>query len=123
MFEKLGGKDGISKLVDDFYLTMSSDSEAKEVFATHHGYDLKVSAQKLKAFLSGWTGGPQDYLNTYGHPRLRMRHSQFSISPVEAEQWLNCMRKALNKSEMSKEDQLELITALENVTQMLINQS
>ena len=121
MYEKLGGKDGIAKVVDEFYRLMSTDPEFREVFATHHGRDIKESAAKLKAFLSGWTGGPQDYMNTYGHPRLRMRHSPFAITKVEAQQWHDCMRKALSKSEMSPEDQAELLAALENVTTMLVN--
>ena len=123
MFEKLGGKEGISQLVDEFYHIMSTDPEAREVLATHATSELKISAQKLKAFLSGWTGGPQDYLNTYGHRRRRMRHAPFHISATEAQQWLQCMRKALGKSKMSNEEQAELLHAFKGVTEMLINQA
>jgi len=121
MYELLGGREGIDRIVDDFYRIMATDPEFNEVHATHTGRDLKISAQKLKAFLSGWTGGPQDYLNTYGHPRLRMRHSPFQITQAEATQWHACMRKALSLSKMSSTQQEELLNALEGVTQMLIN--
>lgn len=123
MYDVLGGKAGIDKLVEDFYRIMSTDPELREVFATHSGHDIKISAQKLKAFLSGWTGGPQDYLNTYGHPRLRMRHSPFTITQVESEQWLLCMKKALQNGPMAAQDQERLLEALSNVTTMLINRS
>jgi hemoglobin len=49
-------------------------------------------------FLSGWSGGPQLYVQKFGHPRLRMRHMPFSIGTVERDQWLWCMNKALDES-------------------------
>jgi hemoglobin len=48
-------------------------------------------------FLTGWSGGPQLYLEKYGHPRLRMRHMPFPIGEVERDQWLWCMHKALDE--------------------------
>lgn len=121
MYDKLGQREGIAKLVDEFYRLMSTEASFARVYATHAGHDLKVSATKLKAFLAGWTGGPQDYLNTYGHPRLRMRHAPFAITPVEAQEWHDCMRRALKTTTMSSADQEELLAALRGVTEMLIN--
>lgn len=121
MYEKLGGKAGIGRLVDAFYRIMAEDPAAREVLATHAGRDLPESARKLKAFLSGWTGGPQEYLETYGHPRLRMRHSPFPITPVEARQWMECMEKALQEGALGTEERRELLGALAGVAQMLVN--
>mgnify|MGYP003387186208 CR=1 FL=1 len=121
MYEKLGGRTGINEIVDDFYRIMATDPAAREVHATHTGRELADSAKKLKAFLSGWTGGPQDYLETYGHPRLRMRHNAFTITKVEADQWHTCMRKALALSPVEKDVQELILKSFEEVTQMLIN--
>jgi hemoglobin len=41
-------------------------------------------------------GGPQHYTERYGHPRLRMRHMPFAIGVRERDQWLACMRQAMN---------------------------
>ena len=49
-------------------------------------------------FLSGWSGGPQLYIEKFGHPRLRMRHMPFAIGAVERDQWLWCMNKAVDES-------------------------
>jgi hemoglobin len=49
-------------------------------------------------FLSGWSGGPQLYIQRFGHPRLRMRHMPFAIGTVERDEWLWCMNKALDAS-------------------------
>jgi hemoglobin len=119
MFNEIGGEVVINKLVDDFYQIMSHDPNAKECFETHAGRDINDSAQKLKAFLSGWTGGPQLYLETYGHPRLRMRHFPFKIGKKEGEQWLYCMNKALSLSSINSELQSKLMVAFQNVVMML----
>jgi hemoglobin len=119
MYEKIGGLEVIDKLVNDFYEMMSTDPVAEDCFATHLGRDIRESAEKLKFFLSGWTGGPQLYLEKHGHPRLRMRHFPFKIGPKEADQWLYCMRKALAKSTIDPGMQEELLVAFEQVTTML----
>jgi hemoglobin len=119
MYEVLGGFPVIDKLVDDFYEIMSTDPVAEDCFATHSGRDIRESAEKLKAFLSGWTGGPQLYLERFGHPRLRMRHFPFKIGPKEGDQWLYCMRKALARSPIDPGIQEELMSSFAQVTAML----
>lgn len=119
MYDKLGGFEVIDKLVDNFYRIMSTDPLAKECFETHSGRDIRESAEKLKFFLSGWTGGPQLYLEKYGHPRLRMRHFPFKIGPKEGDQWLYCMRKALLESTIPASEQEALLKGFENVVNML----
>ncbi len=122
-FQKIGGQKVIDKLVDDFYEIMESDPRAKNCLATHEGRDLRVAAQKLKAFLCGWTGGPQIYLKTYGHPRLRMRHFPFSIGEEESQEWLYCMKEALKKSSIQNDHQIELINAFQGLTELIKNRS
>lgn len=122
MYAKLGGFDVIDKLVNDFYEIMSTDPVAEDCFATHSGREIRDSAEKLKFFLSGWTGGPQLYLEKFGHPRLRMRHFPFKIGVKEADQWLYCMRKALAKSSIEPGMQEHLMVAFKNVTDMLSGQ-
>lgn len=119
MYDRIGGFEVIDKLVNDFYEIMSTDPVAEDCFATHSGIDIRSSAEKLKFFLSGWTGGPQLYLEKFGHPRLRMRHFPFKIGPKEADQWLYCMRQALAKSEIDPGVQEELMNAFGQVTAMI----
>ncbi len=121
MYEDVGGSSVIERLVDDFYAIMRTDPMARKVFATHDGREMAESAKKLKAFLSGWLGGPQIYLETYGHPRLRMKHFPFSIGKEEAEEWLHCMKLALNRSSIPPEMQAKLMEAFMPVATMLLN--
>lgn len=121
MYDKIGGFEVIDKLVDDFYQIMSTDPLAEDCLATHSGRDIRESAEKLKFFLSGWTGGPQLYLEKYGHPRLRARHFPFKIGAKEGDQWLYCMRKALLQSPIKPELQEELLNAFSGMTKLVQN--
>jgi hemoglobin len=98
LFDMLGGETGVRALVDRFYDLMDSSPEAKDIRALH-AQSLKQSRDKLYMFLCGWTGGPQYYIEIYGHPRLRMRHNPFAIGERERDQWVWCMHKALEDTQ------------------------
>jgi hemoglobin len=98
-FEQLGGDPGIRHIVDRFYDLMDTAPEAVHVRALH-ATSLKVSREKLRLFLTGWTGGPQLYVEQYGHPRLRQRHFPFTIGPLERDEWLWCMDRAFAEHQM-----------------------
>ena len=97
LYELMGRETGIRALVDKFYDLMDSAPEAAQIRAIHPK-SLKQSREKLFMFLSGWTGGPQLYMEKIGHPALRMRHAPFSIGTLERDQWVWCMHKALDES-------------------------
>ena len=98
-FDALGGDDGIRHIVDRFYDLMDSAPEAVHVRALHAA-SLKVSREKLRLFLTGWTDGPQLYVEKFGHPMLRQRHFPFAIGVVERDEWLWCMERALTEHTM-----------------------
>ena len=98
-YDALGGEDGIRHIVDRFYDLMDSAPEAVHVRALHAA-SLKVSREKLRLFLTGWTGGPQLYVEKFGHPMLRQRHFPFAIGAVERDEWLWCMQRALTEHAM-----------------------
>ena len=56
---------------------------------------LEGSRDKLFWFLCGWLGGPDRYVERFGHPRLRARHLPFAIASRERDQWLACMARAM----------------------------
>jgi hemoglobin len=100
-YDRLGGEPAVRKLVDRFYALMDTLPEA-EVIRALHPADLSGSRDKLFKFLSGWLGGPQLYINEYGHPRLRARHLPFPIGEAERDAWLLCMERALAETEMEE---------------------
>jgi hemoglobin len=96
-YQRIGGDPVIRKLVDRFYELMD---ELPETYAARkiHPADLTESGNKLFDFLSGWLGGPQRYIEKHGHPMLRRRHFPYAIGPEERDQWLLCMKMALEET-------------------------
>jgi hemoglobin len=107
-YELLGGETALRRLVQRFYELMDSLPEAYGV-RKMHPRDLAGSEEKLFMFLSGWLGGPQLYVEKFGHPRLRARHLPFSIGAAERDQWMLCMRQALTEqiADASLREQLD----------------
>ena len=95
-FEMLGGEATVQALADRFYDLMDLEPAYAELRATH-GSSLTESRQKLFWFLCGWMGGPDYYVERFGHPRLRMRHMPFAIGIKERDQWVACMRQAMTE--------------------------
>lgn len=95
-YEGLGGADAVRRLVDRFYDLMDELPETHGLRQLHPT-DLTGSRQSLFEFLSGWFGGPPLYIEKKGHPRLRMRHMPFAIGPAERDQWMLCMRTAIDE--------------------------
>ncbi len=94
MFEVLGGEGGVRCLVDAFYDRMDADQEYRVIRALHPE-SLAGSRDKLFWFLCGWTGGPDHFVDRFGHPRLRARHLPFAIGERERDQWMACMAGAM----------------------------
>lgn len=94
-YQLIGGEAGVRELVDRFYDAMDSESKASGV-RNLHAKSLRASREKLFLFLSGWLGGPDLYVQRYGHPMLRRRHLPFAIDKTMRDQWMYCMNKALN---------------------------
>ncbi|MBK8617360.1 MAG: group II truncated hemoglobin [Anaerolineales bacterium] len=122
LYDLLGGEKKLRALVDRFYDLMDSSPEAKDIRALHAA-SLKSSREKLFMFLSGWSGGPSLYIEKYGHPRLRQRHMPFSIGEAERDQWLWCMNKALDESELLPSVVTHLKTRLSEVADFMRNKT
>ena len=102
LYEALGGEGPIRKICDRFYDFMEELPEARDVLALHPP-DLTESRNKFYWFLVGWMGGPQLFVERFGHPRLRARHLPFKIDSKARDQWMLCMEKTL-ELEISNEE-------------------
>jgi hemoglobin len=93
-FDRLGGETGVRRLVDRFYDLMDLEPAYKEL-RDAHGSTLQDARDKLSWFLCGWLGGPDHYVERFGHPRLRARHLPYAIGIAERDQWMACMMPAM----------------------------
>ena len=100
-FELLGGEPAVRQLVDRFYDLMDLESAFADLRALHPG-TLAGSRDKLYWFLCGWLGGPQLYVEKFGHPRLRARHMPYPIGIAERDQWMACMSQAMRESHVDE---------------------
>ncbi|MCK6567951.1 MAG: globin [Chloroflexi bacterium] len=121
LYELLGGETGVRALVDRFYDLMDSVPEAKDIRALHAA-SLNQSREKLFMFLSGWSDGPQLYIEKFGHPRLRQRHMPFAIGERERDQWLWCMDRALDAGNFNPAVVERLKFRFEEVADFMKNQ-
>ena len=96
-FVQLGGEPAVHALVERFYDLMDLEPGYAELRAAH-GNTLDGARQKLFWFLCGWLGGPDHYIERFGHPRLRARHLPFSIGVLERDQWVACMAQAMRET-------------------------
>lgn len=93
-FDRLGGEPGVRALVDRFYDLMELEPTFAGIRALHPS-ELEGSRDKLHWFLCGWLGGPNLYIERFGHPRLRARHLPYAIGIAERDQWMACMMQAM----------------------------
>lgn len=121
LFETLGGTETIEKIVDRFYHLMDSLPEVKDI-RDQHPKDLTEAKNKLVMFLTGWSGGPQLYIEKFGHPRLRARHLPFKIGERERDQWLYCMFKALEDCQIAEPTKSELKKSFAHIADFMRNQ-
>jgi hemoglobin len=99
-FALLGGRAVVERLAARFYQVMERDEPA--LAAVHRqapggagGIDPDVK-RRFALFLVGWLGGPQEYMERHGHPRLRMRHAAVPIGNDLRDAWLRCMATAMD---------------------------
>ena len=97
----------VRQLVDRYYDLMDLEPGYAALRAAH-GDTLDNARDRLFWFLCGWLGGPQHYVERFGHPRLRMRHMPFSIGILERDQWLACMDQAMQETDVPEELRLRL---------------
>ena len=85
------GEDGFARLVRAFYRQIADDDILGPMYPKH---DLEGAEVRLRDFLVFRFGGPVRYLETRGHPRLRMRHMPFAIDAAARDRWMLLMENA-----------------------------
>jgi hemoglobin len=119
LYEEMGGRATFEKLVSHFYALVAVDPVLRPMYPED---DLKGAAERLLMFLEQYWGGPTTYSEQRGHPRLRMRHSQFKIGEMERDIWLQHMKSAVDELEMREDLRDELWSYLVMAANSMVNQ-
>ncbi len=118
---QVGGDTGVRQLIDRFYDLMDEVPEYHGIRKLHP-QDLVGSREKLYLFLSGWLGGPQLYVEKFGHPMLRARHLPFAIGIAERDAWLACMLQAMEDVGLEESLRAALLKAFYGTADWMRNQ-
>ena len=96
-YEAVGGHPTFHRLVHRFYEGVAADPQLRAMYPEE---DLGPAEDRLRMFLEQYWGGPTTYSENRGHPRLRMRHIPFAVTPTMRDHWLRHMRVALDELEL-----------------------
>ena len=107
LYDQVGGTPFFERLVDHFYEGVRGDDLLRPLYPERDD-DLAGARRRLTLFLVQYWGGPTTYLEERGHPRLRARHSPYSIGALERDRWLLHMRAAIDASDAASEMRFRL---------------
>jgi hemoglobin len=117
LFERIGGREVIERVVDTFYDAVETDEELRPLFPE----DMDDGRVKQKLFLEQWLGGEPRYSEQHGHPRLRRRHFPFVISERAAGRWMRHMIQAFRDWGVGEPEVAELVASFGPMAKHMIN--
>ena len=117
-FDQIGGHDTFDRLVRRFYDGIKDDPLLRPMYPEE---DMEGAIWRLRSFLEQYWGGPHTYSEQRGHPRLRMRHQPFKVSPEARDRWLSHMRTAVDELNLAELDRQMLWDYLERAAFSMVN--
>lgn len=117
-YEAVGGAPTFRKLVDAFYAGVATDPVLRPMYPDQ---DLGPAAERLRLFLEQYWGGPKTYSDERGHPRLRMRHAPFAVTPKARDAWLTHMRAAVDALQLPDEQEAQLWDYFQHAAHFMVN--
>lgn len=117
-FDQVGGEPTFRRLVAKFYEGVATDPILRPMYPDQ---DLAEAEERLFLFLQQYWGGPGTYSQLRGHPRLRMRHAQFTVDAAARDAWLIHMRMAVDSLDLAPDLERELWSYLVAAAHSLVN--
>jgi hemoglobin len=117
VFEQVGGEAAFHALVEDFYAAVEDDP----VLRPEYPEDLAPGKRHLAQFLAQYFGGGPIYSEHRGHPRLRMRHARFAVTPQAAVRWAQLMAAAVARQGWPEPATREVLEYVARATPHMIN--
>jgi hemoglobin len=117
-YDEIGGEETITKIVAAFYRGVADDEVLRPLYPEE---DLGPAEERFRLFLMQYWGGPTTYSDRRGHPRLRMRHAPFAVTPVAKDHWLACFRTALDEVGLPPEQDAQFWDYVTHAAQFMVN--
>ncbi|HEY8294679.1 MAG TPA: globin [Micrococcaceae bacterium] len=117
-YDTVGGHETFARLVRVFYQGIAGDALLRPMYPEE---DLAPAERRMLMFLEQYWGGPRTYLEERGHPRLRMRHIPFAVTPAARDRWLVHMRAAVDTLGLPPLYEATLWDYLERAAHSMVN--
>ena len=117
-YDEIGGLETFRKIVDRFYEGVATDPVLRPMYPEE---DLGPAAVRFTYFLAQYWGGPTTYSEHRGHPRLRMRHAPFPVTPTARDHWLKHFRAALDSVDLTPEQDAQFWDYVTHAAQFMVN--
>lgn len=117
-YDAVGGHDTFAFIVHRFYEQVATDDVLLPMYPQH---DLDGAENRLRMFLEQYWGGPSTYSETRGHPRLRMRHVPYRVTPTARDRWLALITVAVKEANLAPMHEAQLLDYLERAAFSLVN--
>ena len=117
-YDAVGGTDTFHRLVAAFYRGVAADPDLRAMYPEE---DLGPAEERFRMFLEQYWGGPRTYSEQRGHPRLRMRHNPFAVTPTQRDRWLTHMRAALDELALDPDRDTEIWTYMVMAAHSMVN--
>jgi hemoglobin len=117
-YEEIGGEQTIRTIVHRFYEGVAEDPLLRPMYPEE---DLGPAEDRFALFLMQYWGGPTTYSDNRGHPRLRMRHAPFPVTPTSAGRWLHHFRAGLDAAGLSEEQHAQFWDYVTHAAQFMVN--
>lgn len=121
-YDAVGGEETFRTIVSEFYKQVKDDDILGPMYPAD---DMAGAEDRLRWFLAQYWGGPETFNEKRGHPRLRMRHTQFHIDEAARDRWLELMANAMetvDEETLPAEHRAAMWNHMERVAQMLVNE-
>lgn len=118
LYAAIGGEASFRRLVDTFYAGVAADPVLRALYPED---DLGPAAERLRLFLIQYWGGPTTYSDQRGHPRLRMRHAPYAVTPDAKDHWLRHFRAALDEVGLPPEQDAQFWDYVTHAAQFMVN--
>ena len=117
-YDEIGGEATITAIVARFYAGVAEDEFLRALYPED---DLGPAEERFRLFLMQYWGGPGTYSETRGHPRLRMRHAPFAVTPDARDAWLGHFRDALDEAHLTAEQDQEFWEYVQRAAEFMVN--
>jgi hemoglobin len=117
-YDEIGGHATIAAIVKRFYEGVATDPVLRPLYPEE---DLGPAEDRFTLFLCQYWGGPTTYSDRRGHPRLRMRHAPFAVTPRAKDHWLRHFEEGLDSVGLTPEQRAQFWDYITHAAQFMVN--